>query len=179
MHEISFDYDDALIKKAARVGVKKHLPRLLAIFLISASTSLVLAFYGEELLRSPLIPDVLTSLLLGAFIGMAILSAILPLVLYFASLSQGKKMLKKFSTPEVRIYLGQDEFRFKSSISDSTVQWKAFQKLYPNDEVYLLFLDSARYFILPSEQLSDDLLTFLMERLEENDVKICRSLFSI
>ncbi len=166
------------MKQAAWVLTKKHLPRLMTIFLIGAMAGSLLFFYGSAL-ETPWVPQVVLSLLLGGFIGVSVLAFFLPLMIYFKSLSQSKKMLEKLTAPTFTMTFELDAFRVQSSLADSTIQWSAFQKLYPDEQIWLLFPNSASYFVIPTKSLSDELSAFILRQLEECHVPICQSTFSI
>lgn len=157
---ILVDYTPALIKKAALRSVTAYTKYWAWFFILIGVIGLILAGISGRIFY--------------LFLGLESL-VVCPLIygiVYFRVYRASNKTLKKLQGKPIRLSFEDKLIIIDSEIGHSELKWHAFEKLLQFKDVWHLFNSNFTYIILPIEKLSPELQQFIVEKLQQNNVKI-------
>jgi hypothetical protein len=91
---------------------------------------------------------------------------------YFMRLNHAIALLKKMGGPIVSYELTDERVKASSSLGTTEVKWEMFRELWIFPRVWLLLFDKAGYLTLPSDQLPEEVKSFLKQRIAAAGGKI-------
>jgi hypothetical protein len=74
--------------------------------------------------------------------------------------------------PTVEVTISQESFRMKSSIGDSSVQWRAFEAIWRYPNVWLLFTGKNVFVTLPIDAISTDDRELMCLKVQESGGRV-------
>jgi hypothetical protein len=84
---------------------------------------------------------------------------------YFQRLNHALVQLRTMGDGTVHYEVSDSLIKASSSLGSTEVKWEMFKALWIFPRVWLLMFDKAGYLTLPSEQLNEDIKSFLKQRI--------------
>jgi hypothetical protein len=101
----------------------------------------------------------------GSLIAGTLITVGLPIVVYLAHYQNSMAKLREMGNP-VAIFVADDEsFTLTADIGSSTFKWSTIEEIWKFDGFWLLLFSRAHFATIPLEEVSDDMRTFVSERV--------------
>ena len=155
---MTYQFNITFNEEHARYAVPKFFQRYVGIGVPVAFALLAAALVQMFMTRR-------TDWLFGALLVVLVMGAGLFVVAYFMRLNHAIGLLRKMGSPIVSYELTDERMKASSSLGTTEVKWEMFKELWIFPRVWLLLFDKAGYLTLPSDQLSEDVKTFLKQRI--------------
>jgi len=113
-----------------------------------------------------------TDWLFGALLVVLVMGVGLFIAAYFMRLNHALGLLKKMGSPIVSYELTDERVKASSSLGTTEMKWEMLKELWIFPRVWLLLFDKSGYLTLPSDQLSEDVKSFLKQKIAATGGKI-------
>ena len=160
-YEVTAQYSEALIKTAVRRLTMKHLGwKVAVVWSLMLIVLVVLLWNGER------------DWLVGALGMTLVISMLVSLAAYVKSRRNALAFFRARTTGTTQFVFDDEGFSAASDLGTSTFRWRIIRKVWRFPEAWLLFYSNGTYSTLPTACLSDELLAFILDRVEEVGGKI-------
>lgn len=105
-------------------------------------------------------------------LALLLLGVITNVSVYVVFLRRSLKKFLRMEGPTADVTISNDVFRMKSSVGDSTVQWRVIETIWRFPEAYLLFLGRNIFITLPIEGISIEDRELMCAKVRENGGRI-------
>ncbi len=104
---------------------------------------------------------VLWALLVGACVGV-----------YVAYVRRSLSKFRRMNERTAEVTISKDEFRVKSSLADSRLQWRAIEAIWRFPEAWLLFMGKNVFVTLPIDGISTEDRELMCTKVKENGGRV-------
>jgi hypothetical protein len=91
---------------------------------------------------------------------------------YFTYLSRSLSKFRRMNDPIAQITISNDLFRVKSSVGESSLQWRVFEAIWRFPEAWLLFTGKNTFMTLPIDFISIEDRELMCAKVKENGGRI-------
>jgi len=91
---------------------------------------------------------------------------------YFAYLNRSLKKFRRMNDPIAEVTISNDVFRMKSSVGESSVQWRVFEAIWRFPDAWLLFTGKNVFLTLPIDAISMEDRELMCAKVKENGGRI-------
>jgi len=103
--------------------------------------------------------------LFGSLLAVLVMGVGIFVAAYFQRLNHALVQLRTMGDGTVRYEVSDSLVKASSSLGSTEVKWEMFEALWIFPRVWLLMFDKAGYLTLPSEQMNEDIKSFLKQRI--------------
>lgn len=167
-YKIEYELDEKLWTRAYWISGGKKFPIIMLLFIFIVYIPVFIVF----------IPNVFFLSVDGlqAFVPRSILFVASSLLILFSNFWMKKRAcfqhFKKIATSRMLFRFSEDTFYCECGPSKSDFQWNMFHKLRRTRDIWLLYLSSNTYVVLPTKILTEDIKQLVERKLVENNIKI-------
>jgi len=91
---------------------------------------------------------------------------------FFAYLNRSLRKFRRMNDPIAEVIISNDVFGIKSSVGESSLQWRVFEAIWRFPEVWLLFTGKNTFMTLPIDGISIEDRELMCTKVKENGGRI-------
>ncbi|KTC98434.1 YcxB family protein [Legionella erythra] len=155
MHQITLTYDESMVRKAIFRFWKRTvgLVYMLALVLMTILFAILL-YQGNR------------SWLVGALGAVLLISFLMILTLYLVHFRNAWYKFKEMGSPVASFIAAENSATISSSAGSSTFPWSAIKEVWRYDDLWLFFFSKSQFVTFPSAQVSEEVQTYILQRIE-------------
>ena len=108
----------------------------------------------------------------GLLAAIVLLGILLPLMVYVVHYRNSMSKFRDMAEPIAEFVADEDEFTMSSSRGTTTLKWGAVTEVWCFESLRLLLFSKAQFVTLPLEGLSEQMRSFVLERVRAGGGKI-------
>jgi hypothetical protein len=112
------------------------------------------------------------SWLLGVTGTIIAIGFLMSVSIYFVHFRNSMSKFREMGNPKANLRLEELTFTLASDIGESTMQWSVVKELWQFENVWLLLFSKAHFSTLPLENLSEEVRSFIVERVLASGGKV-------
>jgi hypothetical protein len=161
MEPVTLKYSEQFIKEAVRSYWWRTIgPLFPAVSLLLAAIVIYRTINGDW------------SWFIGVLGAVVIIGAAVMIASYFVHLNRSLARLRRMTTPEATLELGEERFRVISDVGASEIQWSLIKQVWRFEHAWILLFSGNEFMTLPIDGVSKQSKEFITERAKANGAKI-------
>ena len=159
--QVTLKYSEQFLKQTARAYWWKNIgPVFPTVSLLLAAFVIYRVLEGDR------------SWLVGVTGAIVVMGVVIMLASYFVHLQRSLNRLKRMKIPEAILELGEQSFKVTSDVGSSEMQWSLIKKIWCFEHAWLFQFSAGEFMTIPTDGLSDQSRTFIVDRAKANGAKI-------
>ena len=112
------------------------------------------------------------SWLVGLMAAIVLIGILLPLMVYLVHYRNSIGKFRQMAEPLAEFIADEDQFTLSSSLGATTLKWNAVTEVWRLDTLWLLLFSKAQFVTLPLEGMSEQMRSFVLDKVRAAGGKI-------
>jgi hypothetical protein len=160
-YDITAQFDEAFVRRTTHRFLIKFLGWdyfvVLVFMVISLIAMLVLGMNGW---------------FVGVVGAVTVMATGVAVAVWHTQMNRALTTLRRMTNPEAQFIIDDSGIAVSSDLGSGSITWQAFQKMWCFPEAWLLFVSKGAYSTMPTACLTPSAKQFILDKLNENNIKI-------